>query len=323
MKKIAARLCVLAAALTLPAAGAQAQNNYPNQPVKIVAANTAGTAVDVMARLLAHGLTGELGQQFVVENRPGGGGTIGADAVVRSPHDGYTLLIISPPLQVITPNLRKNLPYDPFKSFQPISLFAVTDNVLIGHPKAPKTVEGIVAYAKANPGKLKMGNGGTGFQAHLANLMFASQAGIDALHVAYKGGAYVQGVAGGEVELAMAPLPLAMPTIKSGATNAIAVASLKRASQLPDTPTFDEAGLKGFESGGWTGLVAPAGVPKEIITKLSNAITKLLKDEKVRAQFIAAGAAPWGTTPEQTVKIIEEEYERYGKIIRDNNITVN
>jgi len=323
MRKFTTGLGLLAAAFLMPLADAQAQSNYPNQPVKIVAANTAGTAVDVMARLLAHGLSNELGQQFVVENRPGGGGTIGADAVVRSPHDGYTLLVISPPLQVITPNLRKNLPYDPFKSFQPISLFAVTDNVLVAHPKLPKTVKELVAFGKANPGKLKMGNGGTGFQAHLANLMFATQAGINALHVAYKGGAYVLGVAGGEVELAMAPLPLAMPAIRSGTVNAIAVASKKRASQLPDVPTFDEAGIKDFESGGWTGLVAPANVPKEVVTKLSNAITKLLKDEKLRAQFIAAGAEPWGTSPEETAKIIQDEYQRYGKIIRDNNITAN
>jgi len=323
MKTFTRRAALIIAAAALPLGGAAAQTNWPTQPVKIVAANTAGTAVDVLTRILAQGLGHELGQQFVVENRPGGGGTIGADAVARSPADGYTLLVISPPLQVITPNLRKNLPYDPFKSFSPVSLFASTDNVLIANPKLPKSLKEIIAQAKASPGKIKMGNGGTGFQAHLANLLFATQAGIDVLHVPYKGGAYVQGVAAGEVDLAMGPLPAVIPVIRAGTANAIGVASLKRSGELPDTPTFDESGLKGFESGGWTGITAPSGVPKEIVAKLSQAIAKVLKDEKVRAQLTAAGGAPWGTTPEESVKIIEQEYERYGKIIRDNNVTTN
>jgi tripartite-type tricarboxylate transporter receptor subunit TctC len=323
MRIITVSLSVLAAVLTLPLAGAQAQNSYPNQPVKIIAANTAGTAVDVLTRIIAHNMTKHFGQQVVVENRPGGGGTIGADAVARSTPDGYTLLVVSPPLQVITPNLRTNLPYDPFKSFIPISLVSTTDNVLIGSPKLPvKDVKGLIELAKKNPGKLKAGNGGTGFQSHLANLMFANAAGIKLLDVAYKGAQFVTGVAAGESDVAIGPLPAVISAVRSNAVVPMAIAADKRSSQLPDTPTMKEVGLD-FTSNGWTGIMAPAGTPPQVIAKLSDALTKTLADPETQEQLRKAGGEPWGTSPEEAVKIIKEEFERYGKVIRDNKISLN
>lgn len=316
-------LGLFAAALAMPLAAAQAQTSYPTQPVKIIAANTAGTAVDVLTRILANNMSKHLGQQVVVENRPGGGGTIGADAVARSTPDGYTLLVVSPPLQVITPNLRKNLPYDPFKSFIPISLVSTTDNVLVSSPKLPvKDIKALVEHAKKNPGKLKAANGGTGFQSHLANLMFANAAGIDVLHVAYKGAQYVTGIAAGESDLAIGPLPAVMSAIRGNAVVPMGIAADKRSSQLPDTPTMKEIGLD-FTSNGWTGIMAPAGTPPEVIKKLSDAILKTVADPVTQEQLRRAGGEPWGTTPEEAVKVIKEEFERYGKVIRDNNISVN
>jgi tripartite-type tricarboxylate transporter receptor subunit TctC len=316
-------LSILAAALVLPLSGAAAQTSFPTQPIRIVAANTAGTAVDVLTRIIANNMSKHVGQQVVVENRPGGGGTIGADAVARSTPDGYTLLVVSPPLQVITPNLRKNLPYDPFKSFIPISLVSTTDNVLIASPKLPvKNIKELIEHAKKNPGKLKAANGGTGFQSHLANLMFANAAGIDVLHVAYKGAQFVTGVAAGESDLAIGPMPAVISAIRGNAVNSMGIAAEKRSSQLPDTPTMKEIGLD-FTSNGWTGIMAPAGTPPDVIKKLSEAILKTLADPVTQDQLRKAGGEPWGTTPEEAVKIIQEEFERYGKVIRDNNISVN
>lgn len=315
---------LLAAILLLPSAGAQAQTNYPTQPVKIVAANTAGTAVDVLSRVLAQRLPPHLGQMAVVENRPGGGGAIGADAVARSNPDGYTVLVISPPLVAITPHLRKNLPYDPFKSFIPVTLFAATDNILVGNPKSPATsIKNVLDYAKKNPGKLKMAHAGIGFQNHLANLMFVSRTGIDVLQVAYKGAAGTQSVAAGETDLAFATVPSALPAIKAGALIPLGVSSMKRSTILPDAPTIHESGVENFVSGGWTGLAVPAGTPPDVVKKLSEAVRKALADPETQEMMRRAGGEPWGTTPEEAAAEIKKQSDLYGKVIKDHKITLN
>lgn len=315
---------LLTVAMLWPSATALAQTNYPTQPVKIVAANTAGTAVDVLARVLAQRLPQHLGQMVVVENRPGGGGAIGADAVARSEPDGYTVLVISPPLVAITPHLRQNLPYDPFKSFIPVTLFAATDNVLIGNPKSPATsVKNFLDYAKQNPGKLKMAHAGIGFQNHLANLMFVSRTGIDVLQVAYKGAAGSQSVAAGETDLAFGTVPSALPMIRAGTVIPLGVASMKRSTILPDAPTIHEAGVENFVSGGWTGLAVPAGTPPEVVNKLSEAVRQALADSETQEMLRRAGGEPWGTTPEEALATIKKESELYGQVIKEHNISLN
>jgi tripartite-type tricarboxylate transporter receptor subunit TctC len=314
----------LAAALLMPQSGALAQATYPTQPVKIVAANTAGTAVDVLARVLAQRLPPHLGQMAVVENRAGGGGAIGADAVARSNPDGYTVLVISPPLVAITPHLRSNLPYDPFKSFIPVTLFAATDNILVGNPKSPATsVKAALDYAKKNPGKLKMAHAGIGFQNHLANLMFVSRTGIDVLQVAYKGAAGTQSVAAGETDFAFATVPSALPAIRAGALVPLGVSSMKRSTILPDAPTIHEAGVENFVSGGWTGLAVPAGTPREVVDALNEAVRKALADPETQDMLRRAGGEPWGTTPEEAMATIKQESDLYGKVIKEHNITLN
>lgn len=319
---------VAGAALLLAAATAaspsSAQTDYPNQPVKIVAANTAGTAVDVLSRVLAHRLPAHLGQMVVVENRPGGGGAIGADAVARSTPDGYTVLVISPPLVAITPHLRSNLPYDPFKSFIPVTLFAATDSILVGNPKSPATsIKAALDYAKKNPGKLKMAHAGVGFQNHLANLMFISRTGIDVLQVAYKGAAGTQSVAAGETDFAFATVPSALPAIKANALVPLGVAAMKRSTILPEAPTIHEAGVENFVSGGWTGLAVPAGAPPDVVKKLNEAVRKTLADPETQEMLRRAGGEPWGTTPEEALAEIKKESDLYGKVIKDHNIKLN
>jgi len=313
----------LAAGLTWATGGANAQTNYPTQPVKIVAANTAGTAVDVLSRVLAHRLPPHLGQQAVVENRPGGGGAIGADAVARSAPDGYTVLVISPPLMAITPHLRSNLPYDPFKSFIPVTLFAATDGILVGNPKSPATsVKNAIEFAKKNPGKLKMAHAGIGFQNHLANLMFVSRTGINVLQVAYKGAAGTQSVAAGETDLAFATVPSALPAIRAGTLLPLGIGAMKRSTILPDAPTIHEAGVENFVSNGWTGLAVPAGTPPEVVKKLSEAVRKALAEPETQEMLRRAGGEPWGTTPEQAMVEIKKESDLYGKVIKEHNISL-
>jgi tripartite-type tricarboxylate transporter receptor subunit TctC len=237
---------------------AQTADAYPSKPIRFIIANGTGTSVDTLARVLAARFSEELGRQMVCDNRGGAGGIIGAEIAARSAPDGYTLLISSTGMQVITPQIYKKLSYDPLKDFAPISMFAITQNIMVVNPTLPiNSVKELIAYAKANPGKLNMSNAGSGFQSHLAGVLFTYMTGIDVQHVPYKGGTSLLAVIGNESQFTIAPAPAAMGHVRSGRLRLLAVGGEKRSPTLPEVPTIAEAGVPGYVSTGWAGLMAP------------------------------------------------------------------
>jgi tripartite-type tricarboxylate transporter receptor subunit TctC len=319
---IATRVCVLTAAwaLSVPAAHGQ---SYPTKPIRLIIANTTGTSVDTLARVLGVRLGEELGQQVVSDNRAGAGGLIGAEIVANSPPDGYTLLISSTGRQVITPQIYKKLNYDPIKSFAPLSLFAVTQNILVVNPTLPvNSVKELIAYAKANPGKLNMSNAGSGFQSHLAGVLFVHATGIDVHQVPYKGGASLIAVIANESQFTIAPSPAVMAHVRSGRMRALASGGEKRSPQTPDLPTISEAGVPGYVSTGWAGLMAPKGVAKPIFDKLYASLVKVVNQPATRELLERQGGDPVTTTPAEFIKLINEEYARFGEAIKLANLKV-
>jgi len=319
---IATRVFVLTAAwaLSVPAAHGQ---SYPTKSIRLIIANTTGTSVDTLARVLGVRLGEELGQQVVSDNRAGAGGLIGAEIVANSPPDGYTLLISSTGMQVITPQIYKKLNYDPIKSFAPLSLFAVTQNILVVNPTLPvNSVKELIAYAKANPGKLNMSNAGSGFQSHLAGVLFVHATGIDVHQVPYKGGASLIAVIANESQFTIAPSPAVMAHVRSGRMRALASGGEKRSPQTPDLPTISEAGVPGYVSTGWAGLMAPKGVAKPIFDKLYASLVKVVNQPATRELLERHGADPVTTTPAEFIKLINEEYARFGEAIKLANLKV-
>jgi tripartite-type tricarboxylate transporter receptor subunit TctC len=319
---VAIGACVLtaASALSVPAASGQ---SYPTKPIRLIIANTTGTSVDTLARVLGVRLGEELGQQVVSDNRAGAGGLIGAEIVANSPPDGYTLLISSTGMQVITPQIYKKLNYDPVKSFAPLSLFAVTQNILVVNPTLPvNSVKELIAYAKANPGKLNMSNAGSGFQSHLAGVLFVHATGIDVHQVPYKGGASLIAVIANESQFTIAPSPAVMAHVRSGRMRALASGGEKRSPQTPDLPTISEAGVPGYVSTGWAGLMAPKGVAKPIFDKLYASLVKVVNQPATRELLERQGGDPVTTTPAEFIKLINEEYARFGEAIKLANLKV-
>jgi len=319
---IATRVFVLTAAwaLSVPAAHGQ---SYPTKSIRLIIANTTGTSVDTLARVLGVRLGEELGQQVVSDNRAGAGGLIGAEIVANSPPDGYTLLISSTGMQVITPQIYKKLNYDPVKSFAPLSLFAVTQNILVVNPTLPvNSVKELIAYAKVNPGKLNMSNAGSGFQSHLAGVLFVHATGIDVHQVPYKGGASLIAVIANESQFTIAPSPAVMAHVRSGRMRALASGGEKRSPQTPDLPTISEAGVPGYVSTGWAGLMAPKGVAKPIFDKLYASLVKVVNQPATRELLERQGGDPVTTTPAEFIKLINEEYARFGEAIKLANLKV-
>lgn len=309
--------------LLLFAASVAVAQSFPTKPIRLIIANTTGTSVDTLARVLGVKLGDELGQQVVSDNRAGAGGLIGAEIVANSPPDGYTLLISSTGMQVITPQIYKKLNYDPVKSFAPLSLFAVTQNILVANPTLPVTsVKELIAHAKANPGKLNMSNAGSGFQSHLAGVLFVHATGIDVHQVPYKGGASLIAVIGNESQFTIAPSPAVISHVRSGRLRALATGGEKRSPQTPDIPTIIEAGVPGYVSTGWAGLMAPKGVPKPIFDKLYGTLVKVVNQPATRELLERQGGDPVTTTPAEFVKFIGEEYARFGEAIRLANLKV-
>ena len=318
-----ATLIVYCALHTVAAPAADAAANFPTKPVRLIIANTTGTSVDTLARVLAVRLGEELGQQVVADNRGGAGGLIGAEIVAHSPPDGYTLLISSTGMQVITPQIYKTLNYQPVKDFAALSLFAVTQNIMVANPALPvNSVKELIAYAKANPGKLNMSNAGSGFQSHLAGLMFTHATGIDVHHVPYKGGASLIAVIGNESQFTIAPGPSVMSHVRSGRLRALATGGEKRSPQTPDLPTIAEAGVPGYVSTGWAGLMAPKGIVKPVFDKLYATLVKVVNAPATRELLERQGGDPVTSTPAEFVRFINEEYARFGEAIRLANLKV-
>jgi len=305
-------LCAFAAA-----SPAFSQADYPNQAVRMFVGNTAGSASDNLGRILAARLSHHLGQQFLVVNQPGAGGTIGAEAVARAAPDGYTLKITSTQAHAISPHLYPKAKYKPLEDFVAITMVAKTENILIVPAASPfKSVAELVAYAKANPGKLTLANAGPGSQSHLSGAMFKNLAKIDMLEVPYKGAASVTAVTGAQNDATIAPMPALVGLINGGKLKALAMGGSSRSKLLPEIPTIDESGVKGFASIGWTGVVAPKGTPQAIIDKLRAAIIKSVEEPETAQLLIKAGGEPWTTTPAEMTKFMEEDLARFGEAVR-------
>ena len=303
--------------LPLFAAGADPAANYPSRPIRLIIAQTTGTSVDTLGRVIATKLGEDLGQQIVVDNRAGAGGTIGAEIAAHSAPNGYTLLMSSTAMQVISPQIYKKLNYQPVKDFVAISMCAITQNILVMNPGLPfKSVTELVAHAKTNPGKLRMSNAGAGFQSHLAGVLFTHMTGIDVLHVPYKGGASLIAVMANESQFTIAPGPAVMGHVRGGRLRALATGGEKRSPLTPELPTISEAGVPGYVSTGWAGLMAPKGAPKPIVDKLHTALTRTLNDPATRKLMEAQGGEPVTSTGAEFIKLINEEYKRFGQAIQ-------
>ena len=305
---------------------ATAADRYPTRPIRFVVAQTPGSSIDAMGRVVAAEMGDVLGEQLVVDNRTGAGGTIGGGIVAHSEPNGYTLFCAATASQVIGPQLYKtHVTYDPFKDFAPISMFAVTQNILVVNPKTPfRTVKDLIAYAKANPGKVNWANAGSGFQSHLAGVLFTHMAGIKVLHVPYKGaGASLGAAISGESQVSVVPAPSVMGHLHAGRLRALAIGAEKRSPIAPELPTIIEAGLPGYISNGWGGVIVPSKTPKAIQKTLYEAVVKAMRDPQTNAAMIKLGAEPMATTPEEFAEVIRRDWKAYGEAIKVSGIEPN
>jgi tripartite-type tricarboxylate transporter receptor subunit TctC len=319
MRAILSCLTAIAAASVTVAAQAQP---YPAKPVRIVVPFPAGGNADIFARAFAQKLGDAWKQTPIVDNRAGAAGIIGTQFVARSPADGYTLLFGTTGTHTTNPAVYAKLPYDPVKDFAPVSNFADSPFLLVVHPSVPAhTLQGLVALAKSRPGQLDYASFGAGSSAHLAGEMLRTMAGINIVHVAYKGGPpAVTDLVGGHVSLMFNSLPAVLPLVKAERLRALAVASARRAPTLPELPTFAEAGLAGFEAGSWYGVLAPAGTPREAITKLHAETVRMLALPDIRQKLATEGAEAIGNTPEEFAAQIQRDMARWAKVARDAKI---
>jgi tripartite-type tricarboxylate transporter receptor subunit TctC len=299
--------------------------DYPTRPVTLVIGFAPGGPSDVMARLLTRKMEEILKQPLIIENRVGGGGGIAAAAVARATPDGHTLLLATGSSLAINVSLYKNLGYDPEKDFEPISLVGVQTNVLYAHPSLPaKTLTDFVAYAKANPGKLSFGSGGVGTPAHLAGELLRIKAGIEYTHVPFRGtGPALQSVIGNHVPTAFNPPSPLVPHLQSGAIKAIAITTLKRTPALPDVPTIAESGYPGFDAATWHAIVAPAGLPADVRTKLHQAIHQTLNEPATRKAFADLGVDVVNGTPAELRAYIKSEIPKWAEVVKASGAKVD
>ena len=312
----------LFAALMLVAAGAGiAQSNYPNRPVRMVVPSSAGGGADIVARIVAPRLAERLGQQVVVDNRPGAGTMIGGEVVARSAPDGYTLLMGVSTLAT-NPVIYRNMPYDALRDFAPITEVASLPNILVVHPSVPvKTVKELIAFTRAHPGQLSYGSPGTGTNPHLAMELFRSMAKVDMLHIPYKGSApAIIDLIAGHITVMAATALTGIPHVRSGRLRALAVTGTARAAAAPDVPTIAEAALPGYDAVQWYGVLAPAQTPKDIVSKLHTEIVRILQTPEVKDRLLGDGADPVGNTPDEFTRFIKVETDKWAKVARDAGI---
>jgi len=297
---------------------AYAQADYPNRPVTVIMPFAGGSASDVITRILLDRMSKSLGHPFVVDNRPGAGGNTGTAAAAKVTPDGYTLLVSSSGPLAANKTLFKSLPYDPEKDFTPISLFAVMPNVIAVNSKLPpKTLSEFIAYAKAHPRQLNYGSVGVGSSQHLAGAFFDQVAGVELVHVPYRNIAqFTPDFVAGQVPIGFQLLPNLSAVLQSGDARALAVTSDKRMTALPNVPTAEEAGLKGYQIGAWFALLGPAGLPKPIVDKLYAALTEAVKDPDVQKRMTEQGAEPSSPGPDQLKAFITSEIAKQGEIIQ-------
>jgi len=295
---------------------------YPTKPIRIVVAYTPAGATDILARTIGQKLTEAWAQAVIIDNRPGANGNIGTEYAAKATPDGYTLLMVTAGTHGINPGLYRKLGFDAVKDFAPVSLVAMVPNVFVVNNAVPtKDLKEFIAYAKANQGKLNYGSPGNGSTAHLSMELFKSMTGIQMVHVPYKGSAGVLAdLIGGQIVVTMDNMPPYVPQVKAGKIRALAVSPARRSPALPDVPTVAEAGVPGYDSGAWFGLVAPANTPKDLVAKLSREIARILKLPDVSARLADLGAESVGGTPEQFSAHIKAEIAKWAKVIRDANV---
>ena len=316
-------LHLAAGAAALPAVSRTAvAQAYPSRPVRLVVPFAAGGPTDIVARLTGQWLSERLGQQFIIENRPGAGGTIGSRLMLDAQPDGYTILMSSVSTHAIGPHLYATPPYDPMKDFTAISEVSFTPTVLMAsNTLQVSTLKEFIALAKARPGKLNYGSSGVGTQFHLSGELLKQLAGIDMVHVPYKGTALVYpDLFSGQISIMFDTLSVAIPFIKAGRVKALGITGAKRAPALPEVPTIAEAGLAGFSADLWLGIWAPAKLPREITDKLSSDIAKLLKLPDVRERLAAQGMEPVGSTPAQFAEFVRRENAQWSKVVKSAGV---
>jgi tripartite-type tricarboxylate transporter receptor subunit TctC len=325
------RIVALGLALAATCGLARAQSGpWPNKPVRIVVPFAPGGTTDILARALAPELSKAFGQTFIIDNKAGAGGNLGADSVAKSAPDGYTLLMGTVGTQSINPALYPKMPYDAVKDFEPITLVAGVPNVLVMNPaKAAANrisdVRSLIAYARANPGRLNMASSGNGTSIHLSGELFKSMTGTYMVHIPYRGsGPALLDLIGGQMDLMFDNLPSALPHIKAGKLVALAVTSGQRSAALPDVPTVAEAGpVKGFEASSWFGLLAPAGTPPEIVARVQQETAKALASAALKERLLAQGALPGGMAPADFGRFIAAETAKWTKVVKTSGAKVD
>ena len=319
---LVAAAMALVAGVAAPDASAQAA--WPSKPIRIVVPFPPGGTTDILARAAAQKMAEAWKEQAVIDNRPGAGGNIGAELVARSPADGYTLLMGTVGTHAINASLYAKMPYDHVKDFAPVILVAAVPNVLVVHPSLPvHSVAELIAYAKANPGKLNFASSGSGTSIHLAGELFKVMAGVQMTHVPYKGSApAIADLVGGQVQLMFDNLPSALAQIKAGKLRALAVTSAQRAAALPDAPTIAESGLPGYEASSWFGLLAPAGTPADVVAKINGEIARWLASPEAKEKLSSQGAIAAGGTPEDFARHIAAETAKWQRVVRESGAKV-
>ena len=319
-------------AISLIANPSRAQTAWPSKPVRIVVPFAPGGTTDILARAMAPELSRAFGQQFVVENRAGAGGNIGADLVAKAPNDGYTLLMGTVGTHGINKSLYARMPYDPQKDFAPISLVAGVPNVMVVNTEKAaargiQNVADFIRHAKANPGKLNMASSGNGTSIHLAGELFKSMGGVFMTHFPYTGsGPALLALLAGDMDVMFDNLPSSMPHIKAGKLKALAVTSAQRSSALPDVPTVEQAGgavFKGFEASSWFGLLAPAGTAPDTITRIQQETAKALGTPAIKERLQAQGAIPSGNTPQEFARLIDAEIRKWAPVVKNSGAKVD
>ncbi|MGR4870598.1 Bug family tripartite tricarboxylate transporter substrate binding protein [Variovorax sp. LARHSF232] len=325
-------LATSAAALLLAAGPAAAQGAWPSKPVRIVVPFAPGGTTDILARAVAPELSKAFGQQFIVDNRAGAGGNVGAEIVARSPGDGYTLLMGTVGTHGINRALYPKLPYDPIKDFVPITLVAAVPNVMeMNADKARElkinNVQDFIAYAKSHPGKLSMASSGSGTSIHLAGELFKTMSGSFMTHIPYRGsGPALLDLVAGNTDVMFDNLPSSMQQIKAGKLKPLAVTSAQRSPALPDVPTVEEAGgpsLKGYEASSWFGLLAPAGTPPDVVSRIQQEVAKSLGTPAIKEKLVAQGAMPSGNSPADFARLIDSEHKKWAQVVKASGAKVD
>jgi len=317
--------CVFLAALCLSLVGPRAgAAEYPSKPIRFIAGAGPGGASDILARAVGQKLASSLGRQVIVDNRPGAGQNIAADITAKAAPDGYTIFLAASAF-TINPSIYRNLPFDPLRDFTPIGMVANVPNILVVQPSTgAKSVKDIIGLARAAPGKLVFGSGGVGSASHLAGELLMLLAHVQFTHVPYKSqGLAMIDLLGGQIQLAFPSIPASIQFVKAGKLTALGIATLRRSSAMPELPTIDEAGIKGYDVSGWYGVIGPARLPKSIVTTLNQEINRIIQDPGMRETLSREGSDAMSSTPSEFAAIIASDIAKWSKVVKEAHIKLD